>query len=149
MSKRYTIPDAPSTAGTGPVTAANVIASTAIRPMIYEFNVGISTTPADQTYKASVTRATGVGTAGSNPTPTPIDNGDVACVSTAGITHSAEPTTLTDLFGIRLNQRASYRWVCQDGAELICPAATSNNIGVRMKLASASSTMETTIFFKE
>lgn len=148
MSKCYSV-NGPSAAGSGPNTAVTIIASTAIRPMVNEFDVGISTTPADQTYQVCISRATTTGTAGSNPTPVALDNGDTAAVSTAGITHSAEPGSPTDLFMVYLNQRATFRWVCQDGRELVCPATASNNIGCRMKVASASSTLQATVIFRE
>lgn len=148
MSKCYSI-TGPAAAGTGPQTAANVIASTSIRPMVNEIAVGISTTPADQTYQACISRNTGVGTAGSSPTPAALDPGDVACVSTAGITHSGEPTSPTDMLMFYLNQRASWRWVAQDGREVLAPATANNNVSIRMKLASASSTLQATLIFRE
>jgi hypothetical protein len=150
MSKVYSVAG-PSAAGSGPNTAVNIIATTAIRPMLNEVIVGISTTPADQTVQICASRHTAVGTAGSNPTPNPLDPSDVACVSTAGITHSGEPTytASSDLLNIYLNQRATFRWVSQDGRELVAPATASNGIGVRQKTASASVTTQATVMFRE
>lgn len=149
MSKMYT-QYGPTAAGTTQ-TAVNIIGSTSIRPMINEANFGVSTTPADQTYQACLTKFTAVGTAGSSPTPAPLDPGDVACVSTSGITHSGEPTyaATDDRFSLFLNQRASYRWVAQDGREIVGPATANNGIAARNKLSSASMTMGCTIMFRE
>lgn len=93
-----------------PRTLGNVIGSSAVRPRVYEFDVGSAATPADQAANFVLARTTAAGTAGSSPTPLPIDNQEVAAVCTAGITHSSEPTyASTFLFQVPLNQRASFR----------------------------------------
>lgn len=150
MSKCYTV-TGPTAGGAAPQTAVTIIGGTAIRPMVNEIIVGVSTTPADQTYQACVTKFTAAGTAGSSPTPLPLDPGDVASVSTAGITHSAEPTyaATDDRLNIYLNQRATFRWVAQDGREIVGPATASNGIGTRMKASSATMTMQATVIFRE
>lgn len=150
MSKCYAV-TGPSQAGTGPLTAVTIIGATTVRPGVNEIIVGISTTPADQTFQACATKFTVAGTAGSNPTPLPLDSGDVASVSTAGITHSGEPTyaATDDRLNIYLNQRATFRWVAQDGREIMGPATAANGIGTRMKTASASMTLQASVIFRE
>jgi hypothetical protein len=151
MSKCYSSGTAPSQAGTGPLTACTILSTALIRSMVNEIIGGISTTPADQTYQLCATRCTTAGTAASNPTALPLDPSDVPAISIVGITHSAEPTytAASDLLDIYLNQRATFRWVAQDGRELVGPATANNGIGARMKLASASSTLHVTVLFRE
>lgn len=137
MSKKYAVQGL-SESGTANKTAANIIGSTSIRPMICDLVFSCITTPADQQLRYQVGRTTAAGVAASNPTPLALDSGDVAAVSTAGITHSSEPTYASTFFlDFALNHRATFRWVAEPGGELIGSATASN--GVAGKLASAAS----------
>lgn len=149
MSKCYSI-NGPQTAGSGPNTATAVNATTAIRPMVNELEIGVSTTPADQTLQACLSRSTAAGTSTAF-TPLPLDPADVACVSTGAITHTVEPTYTAsqDLLNIYLNQRATFRWVAQDGRECVAPATAANGLGLRNKTSSASMTLQGTLMFRE
>jgi hypothetical protein len=96
--------------GTANKTCANIIGSTAIRPLVNYLLFGGRTNPntTDQQVQVQVGNTTAAGTAGSSPTPKPDDPQDVAAVSTAGITHSAEPTYGATFFmDFDINQRAS------------------------------------------
>jgi len=148
-SKIYSIVG-PSASSTGPKTAVTVVATIAIRPMVNEFELGSSTTPADVAAVIVVARFTAAGTAGSSPTPNPLDPADVASVSTGGITHSAEPTyAATHLMDLPINQRATFRWVAQDGREFIAPATAANGIGIQMNTAGTALVLNASMLFRE
>lgn len=136
----------------GPKTAATIIATSAVRPAVYEVWVGCATAPVDYSIKALVARFTAAGTAASSPTPEPNDPGDVASISTAGITHSAEPTYTSGktLLMIPFNARNTVRWVAyQPGKEFIAPATAANGIGIKNLLASAALVMDASVCFAE
>jgi hypothetical protein len=136
--------------GAAPQSLANLIGSTAVRPRVYEFNVGSSATPADQAANIVLARTTAAGTAGSSPTPAPLDNAEVAAVCTAGIAHSAEPTYGTPfLFQCPLNQRASFRWVAAPDSELIGTASASNGLGLKRHASTASYACTGVVLFRE
>lgn len=131
------------------MTAVGVGATAAIRPMVYEFDCGCTTTPADVILTvrlASTNTSLGTSTA---QTPTPIDNGDVACVSVGGITYTGEPTLNKTIVNFGLNARATYRWVVQDGSELIIAAGAATGAALTMVLAGSSSTLTASMLFKE
>lgn len=136
--------------GAAPQTLANIIGSTAVRPYVYEFDVGCSAAPADQAGLLVMARTTAVGTAGSNPTPAQADPGTAAAVCTAGIAHSAEPTfTSPFVYQVPLNQRATWRWVANPGFEVIGSLTASNGIGLKRHTSTASYALTGTIFFSE
>jgi hypothetical protein len=127
--------------GTGPNTSANIIGSTSIRPLTNYLLFGFRTNPntTDQQVRCQVGNTTAAGTAGSSPTPKPDDPQDVAAVSTAGITHSAEPTYGATFFmDFDLNQRASKEWGCQDGREFAGAATASNGVAAKMTAVTAA-----------
>src|SRR5579863_4516547 len=122
-------------------TMVDVIASTTVRPRIYQFVIGNSATPADNGGMYYLARwTTSAGTAGSSPTPLAIDPADVAAIATAGITHSGEPTyASTQLAQIPLNQRATYTWNSyQPGYEFVNPATATTGIGLFLSSANTS-----------
>lgn len=140
----------PSESGTGPKTAVTVIGATTVRPCVYDISVGSSTTPADQTFQFVVARTTTTGTAASNPTPLGLDANEVAALSTAGITHSAEPTYASTFFiDVSINQRATFRWVAAPGGELMGSATASNCIGHKNHLSSAALVLRVTTHWEE
>jgi hypothetical protein len=140
-----------SESGTATKTAVAIIGSTTARPALYDIIVGSLTTPADVAIRAAASRFTAVGTAGSAFTPVALDSGDVASVTTAGVTHSAEPTyTATqDLVAIPFNQRATFRWVAAPGYELKGPASANNGIGVRLVSAGSAAVLTAGVHFFE
>jgi hypothetical protein len=140
----------PNASGSATKTAVTVISAATVRPRIYDVVIGNSATPADQAATYALTRFTAAGTAGSSPTPNPVDPGDVASVATAGITHSAEPTyASTDLLQVPLNQRATFRWVANPGYELVAPATAANGIGARLVSATSALATNVSVFFFE
>lgn len=141
-----------SASGTADKTAANIIGSTAIRPMIRSLGVGFRTNPnaTDQQVNYQVGNTTAVGTAGSSPTPKPNDPQDVASVSTAGITHSVEPTYGSAFFiDHDLNQRGSKDWFFEEGRELCGAATASNGVAGKVKAVTAALQMSMVVQFRE
>lgn len=137
-----------STSSTGPKTALSVGCTAAIRAMVNEIVVGSSTTPADVVMTINVTKLSALGT--STPvTPTPLDSGDVACVCVAGQTHSAEPTAAFTMMTIAMNQRATFRWVAQDGREIIPAAGAATGVATTMTLAGSAAVLNATMMFRE
>ena len=122
------------------------------RPRLFEFTVGITTAPnsTDQQMNFAVGRVTTTGTAASNPTPLSLDPGDVAAVSTAGITHSAEPTyASTFLIENAMNQRAAFRWVAAPGYEFVVPATAANGVAAKNVAITAAAVMKATLMWFE
>lgn len=142
----------PNATGTALKTGITVIGAT-VRPRIFDAIFGSNATPGDTSAQHAITRFTAAGTtAASPPTPTALDPGDTASVSTAGWTHSAEPTyaaTGSNLFLIDLNQRATFRYVASPGYELVAPATAANGLGARMVAATASLIFDYSIYFYE
>lgn len=142
----------PSATGTANKTAVTVVGGTTVRPRVYEFAAGLTTAPnsTDQQLEFAAGRFTAAGTAGSSPTPNPIDPADVASIATAGITHSAEPTyASTYFYDNAINQRGFYRWVANPGQELVVPATAANGFGLKNVAITATSIILGTVFFME
>lgn len=142
----------PSATGTASKTAVTVLSTTAVRPRVYEFTIGVKTDPntTDQQLEWAIGRITAAGTAGSSPTPNPVDPGDVASVATGGITHSAEPTyAATYLMDMVMNQRAVFRWVAVPGYELVAPATAANGIGIKNVAITATAIVNACVMFME
>jgi hypothetical protein len=147
--KKYSVPWN-STSQAPPATGFNLIGSTAVRPRLYEFDYGSTpVAPVDQASTFQILRTTGIGTAGSTPTPAPLDNQEVAAVCTAGINHSAEPTASTVLWALPLNHRASFRWIGNQDYEFIGAASSSNGISGRQSAATANYALTGVALFLE
>lgn len=141
-------------AGQSNKTAATVIGSTAIRAAMVAAVWGLATNPnaTDFYMTMAIAKFTAAGTAGSSPTPNPLDSGDPACVCTAGITHSVEPTyASTDMMQVPMNQRSTYRWEAADGREIIAPATANNGVGTYLKASGLGSniTPNASVIFRE
>ncbi len=148
--KKYSIQGL-SASGTGPKTAGNIIGSSAIRPLLSEVTFGVRTNPnaTDQQVNFAISNTTAAGTAGSSPTPKPIDPQDVAAVCTAGITHSAEPTLGANFMDSDMNQRGLYRWVAEPGFEIAGAATAANGLSTRMVAVTAAVQLSAVMHFKE
>lgn len=151
MARAYFL-TGPNASGSSLKTGITVIGAT-VRPRVFDVIIGCNATPADQSAQYAVTRFTAAGTtAASAPTPTALDPGDTAAVSTAGWTHSAEPTyaaTGSNLLLIDLNQRATFRYVASPGMELIAPATAANGLGARLVASTAALISDFSIYFYE
>lgn len=128
----------PNASGASTKTGVAVIASTSVRPAVFDLLIGNSAAPADVGAMYALSRFTTVGTAGSSPVPSPLDPSDVAAVATAGITHSAEPTYTLDLLQLPLNSRGTQRFVCVSGYEYKAPATANCGLGARLVSASSA-----------
>lgn len=150
MARGYSV-SGPNASGSATKTMVTVISATTVRPRIFDLVLGSQATPADQAAEYAVSRFTAVGTAASNPTPLPTDPSDVASISTAGITHSVEPTYTAsqDVLVINLNQRATFRWVASPGYELVAPATATNGLGARLVAATTAMVEWANVFFFE
>lgn len=104
----------------------------------------------DQQVNYQIGNTTAAGTAGSSPTPKPADPQDVASVSTAGITHSAEPTYgSTFFFDSDINQRGAFRFVAEIGFELSGAATASNGVAGKLTAVTAAVQLSLVVHFKE
>lgn len=141
----------PNASGTALKTLLTVISAATIRPKIYDLIIGDSATPADQAAEFIAGRFTAVGTAGSSFTPNPLDPNDPASLASAGISHSAEPTYTANqgLLNIRMNQRATFRWVASPGSELVLPATAANGVGVYLNAATAAAVYGATVLYTQ
>lgn len=153
MSRGF-IANGPSVSGTANKTAVTIVSSTTVRPRLFEYSVGIATAPnsTDQQLNFAVGRFTAAGTtAGSAPTPLPIDPADVAAIATVGWTHSAEPTYTAggSLIDQWMNQRAMYRWVAVPGFEFMAPATSANGIGLYNKAITVAAVVQAQVQWLE
>jgi hypothetical protein len=137
-------------AASATLPVVTLVSTTAVRPRLYEFNLGSSGAPANQAARFAWNRISTTGTQGSGITPAPIDPGDPACVTTSGLgTFSVAPTAGTLLFQCGLNQQATYRWLANPGGELIMPATASNGIELLTPAVSSAWACEFTLYFAE
>jgi hypothetical protein len=71
--------------------------------------------------------------------PQPLDPADAATEMDAGENHTVEPTYTAAalVLDLPLNQRATFRWIANEGRPIIFPATASNGVGVSTPTASA------------
>lgn len=116
----------------------NAASSSPRRNKTYDLMVGSEASPADNAFLYLVQRITTAGTS-TAVTPSPIDPADAASGMTAGQNDTIEPTYTAGLVMLRIpvNQRATFRWVAGQGAELVVPATASNGLGIQTPTSSA------------
>lgn len=137
----YAVPGSHSAVASTYKTAALVQAATSgtlRRGKIFEVMVGASSNPnATDTYiQWDISRITASGAgAYTSWTPTALDPADAASLTVAGITSTAEATTITansSIWNEAVNQRGSLRWVAaQESQYMIWPATGSNGLILR------------------
>jgi len=115
------------------------------RGKMYDLLIGTNGTPADNAVEWDVSRCTTVSTsvaAGTLITPQPLDPADAAAtsVTTANSTGSAT-ISIQNILYVGVNQRASYRWVCAPGSEIVWPATSSNGLVLRARSPGYASTV--------
>lgn len=132
-------------------TVIALLSSTSVRPCLYEFDLGSSSSPADIATLFQIMRLTAVGTEGSGFTPVPKDSADAAAQADYAVAHSVEPTYTANsqLWGTALNQRATFRWVANPGGELVAPASANNGIGLKSASSGATPTYIATMYHFE
>ena len=120
------------------------------RGFIYDLLIGTDGTPADNAIDWDVSRQTGAGTS-TAVTPNVLDPADAAAatVGSANFTAEGTITAASSVFGIGVNQRASYRWVAAPGSELVIPATNLAGFALRAKSAGYTSTATGAMLHRE
>jgi len=142
-------------------TSANAGFAGNRRYKLFDILVGTNGTPADNamefdvtliTFTSSLTGITGtlVSSVSSNFGVDPADTTFSAAMQ-INSTGEAGITSVAERWYLGLNQRASYRWVCQPGSELLTSnSATANNgLALRARSATYTSTVTGTILVSE
>jgi hypothetical protein len=126
---------ASTTASLGTISSS---ATRARRTEWYDYTFGSPAAPADNAFLYVVQRFTAPGT-NTSVTPQPLDPADFATESVAGQLNTVEPTYTANqiLDSVPINQRATYRWWCQDTGRLVTPATASNGLGIATPTSSA------------
>ena len=112
----------------------NVQGTAAIRPEIYDIMVGQDgSPPADNAVVWDLSRFT-VAPTDTGVVPVALDPTDPAATAVAGENGGTTGTftAATEFIDLPVNQRASYRWVAAPGGHIICPASTSDGVGMRV-----------------
>lgn len=110
-----------------------------------------STAPADVSHRVELWRHTlQDGTAGSTPAPEKLDPGTAASGLTAPINFSVEPTVMASKESLvfAFNQRGGMRHAVPHGWGFKMPAATTNNIAVRI-ISSVAGAVDVTVIWEE
>ena len=132
-------------------TVLALLSGTTVRPCLYEFTLGSSSSPADVATLFLLGRFTAVGTEGSGFTPVPLDSADAPAAADYAVAHSGPPTYTASahLWGCSLNQRATFRWVANPGGEHIAPATANNGIGLYSSSSGATPTYQCSMYHFE
>lgn len=130
-------------AGQSNKSAVTVIGTATQRPSVLQMTLSNPTNPnaTDFYIQWAIANFTAAGTAGSSPTPQPMDDGDTAAC-TAGIAHSAEPTYGTDKLVIALNQRSTFTHAVDESRAFRSAAGTAKGHGVYMKASGLGSNIQ-------
>lgn len=120
------------------------------RLKFYDIIVGSEASPADNAYLYVVQRCTTAGTL-TSVTPSPLDPADAATESDAGENVTIEPTYTANLvlLALPLNQRATFRWVANPGAEFVTPATASNGLGIQTTTATGLVAITGSVYAEE
>ncbi len=131
-------------------TALTLTSTTAVRPWIYDMDLGSSASPADNAIIWYIQRTTAAGTSTAD-TPTAIDPGDPAATSTCGVNHTVEPTYAANaiLFHAAVNQRATHRFQFDPDGPLQAPATANNGLGLYPVNSSFTGTVDFMVYFAE
>lgn len=156
MQRRYHSFGNQATTAAGYKTTLLLVSTTAIRPALYEFNIGTEGSPAENALVYQLQRSTTTVTL-TAVTPVPIDPTDAvltspASTATSGSNATAEPTYTANqmLFGpMGFNQRATYRWVANPMGELLLPATASAGMGMQVKSAAYAGITDTDFYHME
>jgi len=130
----------------------NTPATPTKRGRIYDILVGSVASPADQAANFAVNRTTAVGTEGSGFVPNNLDPAGPAGDYDSGIgAFSGEPTKTAnkELLVFPLNQRATFRWVANQGSELLMAATQNNGACLQTKSSTSTQAHTATILFEE
>ena len=132
------------------VPQAQIVATAAVRPKIYDLMLGSPSTPADQAASWVIKRTTTASTGGTAVTPSPIDPGDPASTATAMVSPSmSAPTLGVILLAWAQNLRATFRWVAAPSKELTAPATANNGLTLLNTVLSGAFNITFTVEFEE
>jgi hypothetical protein len=137
---RFGIKAAKGAASVQGVAYLNAAAANPRRAKVYDWSVGSAASPANLAFLHQAQRCTTTPTA-SALVPNALDPADtLASTIQASDTVTVDGTLTANafLYGIPLNQQATFRWVAAPGSELVIPA-TANN-GIMFGLSAASTT---------
>jgi len=129
----------------------NLTGSASVRLYLYDLILGSDATPADAAGEFVVNRSTSVGTGGTALTEVKLDPLTVNAATGAAVggTFSAQPSDGSDLLMIGLHQRATYRWVCAPGGELISTASANNGLFLRTVNHTGTPNINATMMWRE
>ena len=133
-------------------TILSLTGGTTVRPTVDEIMLGCSQTPGDQAGQYALILQTAAGSGGTTPTPIPVpDPSSPAAITVARAGPSSEPTytsTIT-VWQHSLHQRASWRYVCDQGKGFIAPATSGYGWGLRLVTATTSVIIDGTLYHTE
>jgi hypothetical protein len=111
------------------------------RGKIYDILIGTNSTPGDTVVQWDVARLTAFGSSiitntgglSSVSSNFALDLADAAITATVVANTTAETniTASVEIWGVGINQRASYRWVAAPGSEMVYPATSSQGLDLR------------------
>lgn len=128
------------TAATATLTSAKV----------FDVMWGTAGLPADNYMEFDLSRQTAAGTS-TVATPNALDGALRAAGTVANVNFTAEGTitAASSLLYIGINQRASYRWVCQPGSEFVIPATNLAGLAFRVRSAGYTGNATGTMLHEE
>jgi hypothetical protein len=129
--------------------AGSTVAGAFRRGKWYDILVGTNGSPADNFMEFEVSRVT-TGSTATNVAANPLDSADAGHVVSVTVNSSAMGTiSVPNMWYIGMNQRASYRWVCAPGSEIVWPTTTSNGLIMRQRSGAYTGTVAGTVMFQE
>lgn len=119
------------------------------RIKLYDVLVGTNTAPADNFLEFDISRTTASSSATFVAAPQ-LDPADSVHNALASINSSTFGTIgVPNLWYLGMNQRASYRWVCAPGSEIVNAAVSSNGLQLRARSGAYTGTCTGTVMFQE
>jgi len=124
------------------VASITTAAASPRRFQIFDFTLGSDASPADNAFLWEISTHTAKDSSGASfgsvVTGVALDSSDtiastVICLQSA-VTNLGAGSTI---FGVPLNQRASFRWVASPGSEFVAPATACNGFAIATPTASA------------
>ena len=122
-------------------SAGAVSIAQARRGKLYDILIGTNSTPGDTVVQWDVARLTAFGSSiitntggiSSVSSNFALDTADYNIAATVVANSSAETNiaAAVELWGVGINQRASYRWVAAPGSEIVWPATSSQGVALR------------------
>jgi hypothetical protein len=144
-------------------SAGAVLITQARRGRLYDILIGTNTTPGDTVVQWDVARLTAFGSSiitntgglSSVSSNYALDVADYNVAATV-VANSCAETNITagaELWGVGINQRASYRWVAAPGSEMVWPATSCQGLDLRAMGPSGggsfAGTVTATVMFTE